>query len=1247
MAEDSINQPIAQRTERIGKYEIVGHIATGGMGVIYKAYDVDLDRFVALKVLPPDLAKQDNTLIRFCREARAAAQLRHDNIVSIFEIGESHGTHYIALEYIEGTDLQDYINRKCKLDPEEARQIMIQAARALVHAFENGIVHRDIKPSNFLLTRKEDRLVVKLTDFGLAIRYENNAEFRITKDKTTVGTVDYMSPEQARDSRSADIRSDIYSLGCTFYHKLAGIAPFGKGTLPERIIQHMKTPAPDVRKHNKSIPEGIAAIIARMLAKKPDDRYQTPMELLQDLENPSSVVPSKGKNGKRKRIDMTQVIDNENLDDEIADNGRPEKTGVKVAREPSEQMAPRLRRTSDEPPEETSDPPREETVDSTEHEAMPAPVSKKKESSPVWMYLVGGSVGALGLVLIIALIFGSRQNPVISKPPDKPPGPTPIAVDPGRRIELPPPPAIDTSAAKMTVPALVLPTMDTLPEKADREGLLKEFAGSFAGFPMASKEATVLRMSRLASAGPTSFRTLSDAFAAAKTVEAKPDEFTVVEIHDNGPIFVSNFAPVAKKRILLRGGDGFRPLIVWDPPKKGPLVFCTFAQGSLAIDGIDFVMRASDDGPITIFDLPESDFQARDCTFSIAGKSKEGIALVRRQRVNEPIEHRSTQTVLQRCYVRGPDVTLLAGRETSGALLVDESLVVGYQHPLIDLRGKDDHGLDIACVRSTMVSGHVLLRWRSLGGPGVSPPITGKVLDSILSRDDTDTAPGAMIELADAGEPRKMSWRAANSVYAGWRQLLVSASKTIGGTDLEGWRGKWFYSSGDRAVAETWPRNPPSGLEDQGADTFLPARLPPGGPLAPVAFEALTGPGAIGCVIGKLPFTPPLAIERIYTPTPVASVPPIDYDKIAIDPGGEAYHGERLDLNKVDLGSYLTSKLQQVRPAARVVMHLHGRGTCLTSPLRVRGVQYLALYFERDGKDPLVLKANPTTNPNRLPLIEMTGGHLEIYGARLPLSEKTLTPTIVHVHDGNLTMTRCWLQGPHLKWDLFKNLVSVSNSQTTPTTLLMRDNVLVADKLLLHLTDHVQLKARNNVFVSLGDGVLFDVSSPSVPMEHGLSHNTWAVRHTYFAMRSGPGFQAAGAVLLNANSNAFLNPFADGPDKSTLLRGAEPWASHGAWAWRGQYNAYDVRVHAYFAGLDRTPGPKQTRLDWQTAWGQGEQESLQFAATMAKTLSVEGTSPAAFLQQLGRLYLPDQLRGDPKDPGPPGANLGSLGIAKQ
>src|SRR5947209_6217815 len=145
-----------RRSQRIGKYEILEHIASGGMGAVYKALDTDLQRVVALKVLSPDLAVRETMIKRFRKEAQAAAMLRHENFVTIYDVGEAAGAHFLALEFIEGTDLQTYISRKGKLQPEEARQICTQAAKALVHAHEQGLVHRDIKPSNFLLTSTKE-----------------------------------------------------------------------------------------------------------------------------------------------------------------------------------------------------------------------------------------------------------------------------------------------------------------------------------------------------------------------------------------------------------------------------------------------------------------------------------------------------------------------------------------------------------------------------------------------------------------------------------------------------------------------------------------------------------------------------------------------------------------------------------------------------------------------------------------------------------------------------------------------------------------------------------------------------------------------------------------------------------------------------------------------------------------------------------------------------------------------------------
>jgi serine/threonine protein kinase len=275
-------EPGPRRYGRIGKYEIVSHIATGGVAAVYRALDTDLGREVALKVLKPEWNEKPNILERFRREARHCAKLRHENVVSIYEFGEANGNYYLALEFIDGIDLHEYINRKGRLHPHKARVITIQAIRALDHLHKLGMVHRDIKPSNFLIASKKGRKIVKLADLGLA-RVVRDDEFRVTKAGFTVGTIDYMSPEQARDSGAVDIRSDIYSMGCTLYHMLAGEPPFSEGGLAERLYKHLEADPPDIREVNPAVPAGLSRILRKMLAKKPADRYQTPRKLLRAL----------------------------------------------------------------------------------------------------------------------------------------------------------------------------------------------------------------------------------------------------------------------------------------------------------------------------------------------------------------------------------------------------------------------------------------------------------------------------------------------------------------------------------------------------------------------------------------------------------------------------------------------------------------------------------------------------------------------------------------------------------------------------------------------------------------------------------------------------------------------------------------------------------------------------------------------------------------------------------------------------
>ncbi|HEY7423995.1 MAG TPA: serine/threonine-protein kinase [Gemmataceae bacterium] len=272
-----------RRNIRIGKYEVLAHVATGGMGTVYKARDTENGREVALKVLSPEKAAKLSTVERFHREAKHARKLRHENVVTLYEFGEANQTYFLTMEFIDGIDLHEYSNRKGALDPDEALDIILQGCRALDHAYRRGVIHRDIKPSNFLITRNGARTVIKLTDFGLA-REASSEEFRVTRAGTTVGTLDYMAPEQARDSGLADIRSDLYALGSTWYHLLAGHPPFPKGGLGERLNRILNEEPPDVRQSNPRVTDATAAVLRRLMAKNPSQRYQTPAELRRDLK---------------------------------------------------------------------------------------------------------------------------------------------------------------------------------------------------------------------------------------------------------------------------------------------------------------------------------------------------------------------------------------------------------------------------------------------------------------------------------------------------------------------------------------------------------------------------------------------------------------------------------------------------------------------------------------------------------------------------------------------------------------------------------------------------------------------------------------------------------------------------------------------------------------------------------------------------------------------------------------------------
>lgn len=265
----------------IGKYKVLERLGAGGMGQVFLCEHKLMRRRVAVKVLPTAKASDEASLSRFYREARAVAAVDHPNIVRAYDIDQDDNLHFLVMEYVDGTNLQDLIKKFGPLDVVRACHYVYGAAVGLQHAHEMGLVHRDIKPGNILLDRSG---VIKILDLGLA-RFFHDTDDVLTKkfDESILGTADYLSPEQAEDSHTVDIRTDIYSLGATFYYLLTGSQPFPDGSIPQKLIWHRSREPRPILSLRPDVPAGVVAIVNKMMAKSPAGRYQTPAEVMAAL----------------------------------------------------------------------------------------------------------------------------------------------------------------------------------------------------------------------------------------------------------------------------------------------------------------------------------------------------------------------------------------------------------------------------------------------------------------------------------------------------------------------------------------------------------------------------------------------------------------------------------------------------------------------------------------------------------------------------------------------------------------------------------------------------------------------------------------------------------------------------------------------------------------------------------------------------------------------------------------------------
>jgi len=265
---------------RLGEYDVLEFVASGGMGRVYKARKRALGKIVAVKVLHTELVENESAVKRFCREAKVAGRLEHQNVVMALDADADEGAFFLVMEFVDGRNLADLLKIRGPMTIEQAIDCIEQTCAGLGYAHRSGIIHRDIKPANLMLDRNG---CVKILDLGLARltdAHDDSTELTLQRERKVAGTFDYMSPEQATDASTADARSDIYSLGCTLYTLLSGKVPFSGKTPLEKINSHKQSPIPSLAAERDDVPRALEKLYQRMMAKLPSQRPASTEEVI-------------------------------------------------------------------------------------------------------------------------------------------------------------------------------------------------------------------------------------------------------------------------------------------------------------------------------------------------------------------------------------------------------------------------------------------------------------------------------------------------------------------------------------------------------------------------------------------------------------------------------------------------------------------------------------------------------------------------------------------------------------------------------------------------------------------------------------------------------------------------------------------------------------------------------------------------------------------------------------------------------
>ncbi len=1097
-------EPISSEVSaaRYGSYRVLHPLGAGGMSSVYRAVHVDTGHEVALKVLPARMAKNPIVLQRFLREARSAELLEHPNIVSIFDRGVDQGRHYLVLEYVQGCDLHEYVQKRGPLSAGEGIRVIRQVAEGLRYASTMGLIHRDIKPSNIL---RSNSGAIKITDLGLALHTEFEDE-RVTREGTTVGTVDYMAPEQARDSRATSLQSDLYSLGCTMYYLLTGIPPYPGGDITDKLTRHAKSPPPNVCDLRPDVPEALAQVMLRMMAKRAEDRHATFDELIEALDRvpvrdeaespvialrPLDSADSPGSDGPTVRpvVDVVQdgadsrplsslpEISLASLPAERVQNDPSIAYTRAVGEEPTAGVLPRLGSTPSM------------TQRAGPLEAMPVGGPRHLSlSASAWITLCV-AIGASFVFMVIVIDRTVRQSPstqLASAPaPNQPESersdasngaagpvslkvPHPVPVPSRTEPALPVPPAVLKPVEPPVAVAVEPPDVDPpAPVTAAYTAeTLKKYLPEWALAPVPTRvEGPLIQVRRVAgSREPTLFPSLRLALNETKGT---------IEIADEGPFPINDFRVPGESR-LIRARPGFHPIIRIDRANLAPvwsLPGVIVLDGkSLILDSLDLIANLRDltSAQTSLFCCTGANLTVRNCTITLINPLNQPFTLVRA----EGAATRGCRVRFEKTLIRGAVTSAFDLGKGAVDVAVRDTVFLGSQGPLVRVLDPEKKGNQ----RFSVVGGVLACR-----GPGFelkevpdgdaqrkSAPLVVRAFDTVFGRFQGAGIASIVYSERPAASPRdRVDWLGEQNLYCGWKGYYASGpEQTLRVPSLAAFRSTWNGTDqNSREILASWP-------QPQHLGQAVPADL---GPFVPGREPALAEAATPRPFLGRktLWTLPPPAVPVLVGLTgaaaPEAQLNSLKAsgitEKIRIEERDRALAARKagggaagpalaglLDLAfdtdsapwQGDLGAFLRDKLTDEVKHARV--RVHGSGPRHSSPVRLRDGLVLEIRVEppvhRDSEWP---SWQPGAESRGRALFELHGGTLMLSQVRLRADESAAVDCLIQVEDGDLILHRCQLAAPAGTEARTPRLVEFSAASTRPRSTIAHSGLFASE----------------------------------------------------------------------------------------------------------------------------------------------------------------------------------------------------------